>query len=206
MPIHTNDIFITFRNRNHFVKFAADHNIIVVCLPSHTTHALQPCDVGIFGPLASAWKSLVLQASEEYIAIRKDNLLHYYHQARERAFKKTTINSAFAKTGIHPWNPDALDPLVFELLLNTTTQAAQPMPAQLPSTLVEACDEPTLSAISCTVALSNTPVATPSLSAASALSFSAPTFAASAVSYNAPSETSDKPSSCYEVRGMPDPL
>src|SRR5438477_9634339 len=37
-----------------FCKFAAAHRIIIVCLPSHTTHALQPCDVGVFGPLASS--------------------------------------------------------------------------------------------------------------------------------------------------------
>ena len=35
-----------------FCKYAADNKIIIICLPSHTTHALQPCDVGAFGPLA----------------------------------------------------------------------------------------------------------------------------------------------------------
>ena len=37
-----------------FSKFAKEHNIIIICLPSHTTHVLQPCNVGIFGPLASS--------------------------------------------------------------------------------------------------------------------------------------------------------
>ena len=46
-----------------FIKFAAEHCIIIICLPLHTTHALQPCDVGVFGPLAHAWKSQVTQAS-----------------------------------------------------------------------------------------------------------------------------------------------
>src|ERR1700678_3056811 len=36
-----------------FCKFAADRNIIIICITSHTTHALQPCDVAFFGPLAS---------------------------------------------------------------------------------------------------------------------------------------------------------
>jgi len=39
-----------------FCKYAADNKIIIICLPSHTTHALQPCDVGAFGPLAQSWK------------------------------------------------------------------------------------------------------------------------------------------------------
>lgn len=36
-----------------FCSFAEKHNIIIICLPFHTTHVLQPCDVGIFGPLAT---------------------------------------------------------------------------------------------------------------------------------------------------------
>lgn len=45
----------TFR----FCDYAQKNRILVVCLPSHTTHALQPCDVGVFGPLAACWKAQV---------------------------------------------------------------------------------------------------------------------------------------------------
>ena len=58
-----------------FSSFAEKHKIIVLCLLSHTTHHLQPCDVGFFGPLASAWKSEVNKASSEWIPIHKKNLL-----------------------------------------------------------------------------------------------------------------------------------
>jgi hypothetical protein len=86
-----------------FCKYAADNKIIIICLPSHTTHALQPCDVGAFGPLAQSWKREVTLASQSLIAIRKDNLLAYYHAARVlTALKTTTIQSAFRKTGIWP--------------------------------------------------------------------------------------------------------
>ncbi len=112
-----------------FCKYAADHRIIVVCLPSHTTHALQPCDVGVFGPVASAWKSEVNKVSRLYIPITKSNLLIYYAAARTRAFKPTTVRSAFAKTGIWPLNPNAIPASAFAPALNTMTQAAQPLPA-----------------------------------------------------------------------------
>ncbi|KAJ3865267.1 hypothetical protein EV359DRAFT_18663, partial [Lentinula novae-zelandiae] len=69
----------------------------------HTTHALQPCDVGVFGPLASSWKALT-SLSRKYIVIDKYNLLRHYATAREKAFKTTTIAAAFHKTGIHPFN------------------------------------------------------------------------------------------------------
>jgi hypothetical protein len=44
-----------------FITFAENHHIIVLCLPPHTTHALQPCDVGVFSPLAAKWRALVSQ-------------------------------------------------------------------------------------------------------------------------------------------------
>ena len=61
-----------------FCKFAESHKIIVICLPSHTTHVLQPCDVGVFGPLTSCWKSEVNTSSGQYITITKSNLIEHY--------------------------------------------------------------------------------------------------------------------------------
>jgi hypothetical protein len=119
-----------------FCKYAADNKIVVVCLPSHTTHALQPCDVGVFGPLALSWKCVVTLASQSLISIRKDNMLQYYHTARVEALKTTTNQSAFSKTGIWPLNPNAIPQSAFEPAKNTTMQSAQPLPAHLPSILV----------------------------------------------------------------------
>ena len=34
---------------------AQDNNIILFCLPPHTTHKLQPLDVGVFGPFQRGW-------------------------------------------------------------------------------------------------------------------------------------------------------
>jgi hypothetical protein len=58
--------------------FVERHKIIIVCLPSHMTHCLQPADVGVFGPLAVTWKAEVNLLSVEYIQIRKWNLIKYY--------------------------------------------------------------------------------------------------------------------------------
>ena len=119
-----------------FCKFAANHKIIIICLPSHTTDALQPCDVACFGPLASAWKSEVNAASVDYMEIMKQNLLVFYAKAREHALKKSTIISAFTKTGIWPLNRNILEPSAFEPSKNTTTEPAQPLPTRLPALLI----------------------------------------------------------------------
>src|SRR5258708_10263091 len=44
---------------SNFLNYAASQHIEILCLPLHTTHALQPCDVGVFSPLAAAWCSEV---------------------------------------------------------------------------------------------------------------------------------------------------
>jgi hypothetical protein len=41
-------------------RFCIANKIILLCLPAHTTHLLQPLDVGIFNPLAKYYKKLVL--------------------------------------------------------------------------------------------------------------------------------------------------
>ena len=119
-----------------FCSFAEKHKIIVVCLPPHTTHCLQPCDVGVFGPLAACWKAVVNANSREYIPIRKNNLIQYYAAAREKAFSRTTIQSAFRKTGIWPLNPNVLPAEAFAPALNTTIKPALPISPEVPAILV----------------------------------------------------------------------
>lgn len=41
------------------IKKAVDNNIIILCIPPHTSHALQPLDVGVFSPLKKVWKSIL---------------------------------------------------------------------------------------------------------------------------------------------------
>ena len=38
-----------------FIRFCVESSIRLYCLPPHTTHLLQPLDVGLFGPLQHAY-------------------------------------------------------------------------------------------------------------------------------------------------------
>jgi hypothetical protein len=62
--------------------------------------------------------------------------LVFYGKARERALKRTTIISAFAKTGILPLNCHTLDPSIFKPSKNMTTEPAQPLPMRLPTLFI----------------------------------------------------------------------
>lgn len=116
-----------------FLALAEKYRIIVLCLPPHTTHALQPCDVGAFGPLSTNYKKEVSKRSKLNIAIKKDNILHVYGSARLLSFREATIKSAFRKTGIHPFNPAILPDNIFAPALTTSCHAAQPVPASSPA-------------------------------------------------------------------------
>jgi hypothetical protein len=85
---------------------------------------LQPCDIGVFGQLAQAWKCKVIKASQNLIAITKENLLAFYNEAQRVAFKVTTVESLFRKTGIWPLNHNAIPLDAFEPAKNTTILAA----------------------------------------------------------------------------------
>ena len=78
------------------------------------------------------WKSTVSAASAQHESITKGNFLKYYSDARKTAFKESTVQSAWRKTGLHPLDPSALDPVVFAPALNTTTQAAPLIPTSTP--------------------------------------------------------------------------
>ncbi|KAJ3484616.1 hypothetical protein NLI96_g5517 [Meripilus lineatus] len=118
-----------------FCNFASNHRILIICLPSHTTHVLQPNDVGVFGPLGTSWKTIITETNRKGIIIRKQNVIYYYSLARDRVFTSTTISSAFFKTGIWPFNPAIIPDSAYDPSLNTTSQSAQPIPASLPAIL-----------------------------------------------------------------------
>ena len=40
-------------------RTARKHDIILLCLPPNTSHALQPLDVGVFGPMKKAWRDIL---------------------------------------------------------------------------------------------------------------------------------------------------
>ncbi len=41
------------------IQYYVDYKIILLCLPPYIIHLLQPLDVGIFSPLATAYKSYI---------------------------------------------------------------------------------------------------------------------------------------------------
>ena len=89
------------------LEFCFKNNIILCRLPSHTSHKLQPCDVGVFGPLKAAYREQVetlYRGGAETVGKQHFTLL--YDRARTLAFTRQNILSGWNKAGLFPFNPD----------------------------------------------------------------------------------------------------
>lgn len=88
------------------IDLAIQHGIHLFCLPPHTTHRLQPLDVGVFGPLQIAWFErcdAILENTGQGMQLR--DVVKEYMAARNASFKPETILQAWRKSGINPHNP-----------------------------------------------------------------------------------------------------
>ena len=92
------------------MEFCEAQGIIILCLPPHTTHLLQPLDVGIFAPLASTYKSNVQKASRvgAGYSIDKKEFMELYQAARVSTATTELVQKAWAASGLSPFNPDTV--------------------------------------------------------------------------------------------------
>jgi hypothetical protein len=93
-----------------FVAYCEANNIMPICLPPHSTHILQPLDVGIFSALSKAYKVLVSRKSL-FGAVRIDNrtFLEVYSEARLGIPKN--VASAWRCAGLIPFCPEKVTSL-----------------------------------------------------------------------------------------------
>lgn len=88
------------------MKFCFANRIILCRLPSHTSHKLQPCDVGVFSPLKMAYRAQVEQACRAGAStIGMPHFTYLYDRARKEAFTPRNIRSAWSKSGLFPFDP-----------------------------------------------------------------------------------------------------
>jgi hypothetical protein len=90
-----------------FDLFCKEHSIITLCMPPHSSHLLQPLDVGYFAVLKRSYGRQI----EAYIRngvnhIDKPDFLRAFYTARTEAMTLANIQSSFAATGLVPYNPE----------------------------------------------------------------------------------------------------
>ena len=94
-----------------FIEFCDNHGIILAILPPHSTHRLQPLDVGIFSPLCTAYSNQIdhlIQSSQGFSRVMKRSFWSMFRTAWKTALSFENIRSAFAATAVYPLSPEKI--------------------------------------------------------------------------------------------------
>jgi hypothetical protein len=90
-----------------FDQICMEHDIIPICMPAHSSHLLQPLDIGCFAPLKRAYSRLVENRMRDgFNHIDKLDFLEAYPNARTEAFTPENIQNSFAAAGLVPLQPE----------------------------------------------------------------------------------------------------
>ena len=97
------------------VDVAEGLEIILYCLPSNTTHELQPFDVSVFGPFEQQWDGEVLKywKNTEDRSLCRYSFGHIFTPVWNRTVTAANVVSGFKACGIFPFNRDAIKESAF---------------------------------------------------------------------------------------------
>ena len=119
------------------LKKFKDRRILMITMPSHTSHELQPLDVSCFKPTKYyfSWCLRLIFGTKRVQEIQKQEAPTYFELALSEGCKPSTIINGFRATGIFPYNPNFVEhnPQKFQMadtLDQDKMNAKLSMPAQ----------------------------------------------------------------------------
>lgn len=116
-----------------FLDYARRNRIHILCYPSHSTHVFQGLDVVIFSALKRHWT----EARDTYerrtgIKVSKANFLSIYTEAHAKALTCENVKAAFRKTGVVPFNPSVVTPIMMAPSAESSVHGTLPLPQASP--------------------------------------------------------------------------
>lgn len=89
---------------------AEEYDIELLCLPSNTTHELQPLDKSVFRSFEHHWDDELLKYWDQNPDRRltKERFAHVFTPVWEKCMTVANISSGFRATGIYPYNCHAI--------------------------------------------------------------------------------------------------
>ena len=125
------------------LELADRNSVVLLCLPSHTTHALQPLDRAFFSPLKRYFQQETQAAMrhEGKNGLSRSKIGYLLGAAWKKAASVGNAVSGFQACGIFPFNPHVIPDHMF-CIADATTQ--DPGTAK-PSTPVKTGNEPSTS-------------------------------------------------------------
>ena len=112
------------------VDWAKQHNIILYILPAHTSHFLQPLDVGCYGAFHRIYNNECHKKTRAMsTVVTKYDVCEIACKTYTKALSAENLQAAFKRTGIYPFDEAAIDP---DYLLPSNAFSAVPEPEPEP--------------------------------------------------------------------------
>lgn len=109
------------------VDVAEKHDIVLYCLPSNTTHELQPLDKSVNKSFESFWDEEVLlfiyQNPQKKLTKARFNKI--FTRVWAKCMTPSNIINGFRATGLYPWDPSSIPEEAFAPSVLTELTAAQ---------------------------------------------------------------------------------
>jgi hypothetical protein len=131
----------------NFQNYCKENKIITLCMPPHSSHLLQPLDVGCFSPLKKAYGRQAEDLMRNCIThITKIEFLPCFIAAFKAAITESNIRGGFRGAGLVPLDPEAVISKLDVKLRTPTPPAVEDMPwlSQTPSNTLELGSQSTL--------------------------------------------------------------
>jgi len=90
-----------------FMWECKQNNIQLCFLPAHTSHILQPLDLGCFGPEKRHYRTEIRKMAtlNDAAQVQKLQFIQCYEKARAEGLSERNIRSSWKAAGLVPWNP-----------------------------------------------------------------------------------------------------
>jgi hypothetical protein len=125
-----------------FYDYCMQNDIECLCMPPHSSHLLQPLDVGCFSALKRGYGKRVEEFGKgSEIRVTKSDFLSFYIPTRKDTFTKNNIRNSFAACGIVPLDPARV---IGRLRIQVRTPSPPPNQTEGPSqsTVIKTPDRP----------------------------------------------------------------
>ncbi|RKK11087.1 hypothetical protein BFJ65_g15079 [Fusarium oxysporum f. sp. cepae] len=130
-----------------FEKYCKENHIITLCMPPHSSHLLQPLDVGCFGPLKKAYGREIehlIRCSLTHVS--KTDFFPAFYAAHQAAITESNIKGGFRGAGLVPLDPESvISKLDVQLRTPTPIEEEASLPdlwvPKTPKTVLEATSQ-----------------------------------------------------------------
>ena len=115
------------------VLICIKNNILLICLPAHLSHILQPLDVGVYCHVKRVWRKLLQQfyAETKFSNLSKEcfSQLQAKLFSSGEVFTHTQIVTGFQNTGLFPLDISKIDQSKLQIANTFETPSSQPEPS-----------------------------------------------------------------------------